>query len=276
MNNCMKQNIISLITFCGLVFSSCSMQENLKPEIPSGMGSLNIQPTAETDIQIPVITTRSSELFPEQDVNTYYLSITGETNKEYDQFSDLIDEGLPLELPVGDYSITVSSFKRDGVSISEKPYFLKTESFKIEDKTTTNLSLKCTFESIGVIVKPSEEFQKLLDDESTSLSYAFEADVYNGDSDVKLSFYQWKNDGEAVNKKLDPGYFLDAPKSGKLKVKVRVRLKSTNTWYPERTYYLDNNGQPADLGQYYIITIDAGPHVQETQTLKAAVEEDGK
>ena len=272
----MKQNIISLITFCGLVFSSCSMQENLKPEIPSGMGSLNIQPTAETDIQIPVITTRSSDLLPEQDVNTYYLSITGETDKEYEQFSDLVDEGLPLELPVGDYTITVSSFKRDGVSISEKPYFFKTESFKIEDKTTTNLSLKCTFKSIGVIVRPSEEFQKLLDDESTSLAYAFEADVYNGDSDVKLSFYQWKNDGEAVNKKLDPGYFLDEPQSGKLKVKVRVRLNSINKWYPERTYYLDNNGQPAELGQYYIITVDAGPHVQETQTLKAAVEEDGK
>lgn len=269
----MKQNIISLITFCGLVFSSCSMQENLKPEIPSGMGSLNIQPTAETDIQIPVVTTRSSELFPEQDVNTYYLSITGETNKEYDQFSDLIDEGLPLELPVGDYSITVSSFKRDGVSISEKPYFLKTESFKIEDKTTTNLSLKCTFESIGIIVKPSEEFQKLLDDQP--FAYAFEADVYNGVEDAKISFYQRQEDGGSLEKSIEPAYFLDAPASGKLEVKVRVRLFS-DQWYPERTYYLDNNGQPADLGQYYIITVDAGPHVQETQTLKAAVEEDGK
>ena len=76
----MKQNIISLITICVFMLSSCITQDNLKPEIPSGMGSLNIQPTAETDIQIPVITTRSSELFPEQDVNTYYLSITGETD----------------------------------------------------------------------------------------------------------------------------------------------------------------------------------------------------
>ena len=269
----MKQNIISLITICVFMLSSCITQDNLKPEIPSGMGSLNIQPTAETDIQIPVITTRSSELFPEQDVNTYYLSITGETDKEYEQFSDLVDEGLPLELPIGDYKITASSFKRGNSLVSKVPYFVKTESFRIEDKTTTNLSLKCTFESIGIIVKPSEEFQKLLDDQP--FAYAFEADVYNGIEDAKISFYQRQEDGGSLEKSIEPAYFLDVPASGKLEVKVRVRLFS-DQWYPERTYYLNNNGQPADLGQYYIITVDAGPHVQEAQTLKAAVEEDGK
>lgn len=272
----MMRDIISLITvfYYGFMFSSCSIQENLKPEIPSGMGALNIQTSAETDIQIPVITTRSSELFPEQDVNTYYLSITGETDKEYEQFSDLIDEGLPLQLPIGDYEVTASSFKRGDALISEIPYFVRTESFKIEDKTTTNLSLKCTFESIGVVVKPSDEFQKLL--EEKPLAYAYEVDVYNGVEGAKISFYQKQEQGSSLQKKVEPAYFLDAPSSDYLEVKVRVRLFSSNDWYPERTYYLDNNGQPADLGQYYIITIDAGPHVQDTQTLRMAVEEDGK
>lgn len=272
----MKQMIYKplLVFLSAMIAFSCVDKESLKPEIPSGMGALNIQPTAETDIQIPVITTRSSNLFPEQDVNTYYLSITGKENKEYEQFSELVDEGLPLQLPIGDYEITASSFKRGDAVTSNIPYFVKTESFKIEDKATTNLSLKCTFESIGVVVKPSEEFQKLL--EAEPYNYAFEVDVYNGVDGAKLSFFQKQELDEAKQTQLEPAYFLDAPASKRLEVKVRVRLFSSNEWYPERTYYLDNNGQPAELGQYYIITIDAGPHVQEAQTLKTAVEEDRK
>lgn len=272
----MKQIIYKsvLVFFSAMIAFSCEEKGNLKPEIPSGMGTLNIQPTAETDIQIPVITTRSSDLFPEQDVNTYYLSITGETDKEYEQFSDLVDEGLPLELPIGDYEITASSFKKENTLVSKEPYFVKTEKFKIEDKTTTNLSLKCTFESIGVVVKPSEDFQKLLD--AKPYNYAFEVDVYNGEPEAVISFFEKQELDEAKQTQLEPAYFLDAPEDGYLQVKVRVKLGAANDWYPERTYYLNNNGQPAELGQYYIITIDAGPHVQEAQTLRMAVEEDGK
>lgn len=274
----MKLNIISLISvLCsGLLLSSCSKNEEINLDIPEGKGVLNIQPKAKTDIQIPVITTRSSELFDPQDVNTYYVSITGKENREYETFKALQDEGLPLQLPVGDYDIISSSFKKENQKTSEKPYFEGKESFKIEEKQVTNVLVNCTFRSIGVVVKPSPEFQKLLDDESTSLAYAFEADVYNGEPDAKLSFFQEHMDGESARKQLTPGYFLDAPKSGKLTVKVRVRLSNTSGWYPERTYYYDYNGQKADLGQYYTIILDAGPHVTEGQALKLSVEEDSK
>ena len=51
---------------------------------------------------------------------------------------------------------------------------------------------------------------------------------------------------------------------------VRVRLDSNNVWYPSRNYRIKNGRDAPRLGEYYIITLDAGEEPENNaETLRA-------
>ena len=71
-------------------------------------------------------------------------------------YSAMIDSGMPLVLPVGDYQVVASSYDQAAAEgrVSETPYFEGKQDFVIEEKTVTSVpSFTCTFESVGVEVR---------------------------------------------------------------------------------------------------------------------------
>lgn len=230
---------------------------------PDGMGGLHLENNTSTQITIPVIT--KSANFDDVVVDNFYLGILnkadGSVVKEFDTFSSLVnsEEGLPLLLPHGEYTAISSSFKKGEKKVSDAPYFVDQQDFVIEEKTTTNVVLKCTFESLGVELVLSEQFKKKLEEEPNN--YGYEVTVSNGVADWDFSI-----------DKMEPGYFLDP--CDELVVKVRVRLGSSNQWHPERTYRIKNDLNNPEtspkLGEYYIIRLDAGKE-EEKVILKSLV-----
>lgn len=226
-------------------FTNCSddTELNNSPYI-KGMGGLSLKNSTFTHITIPVIT--KSADFSDIKVDNFYVGILkadGTVAKEYDTFTELMNDGLPLILPHGSYSVISSSYKKGETKVSDAPYFVDQQDFVIEEKTTTNVELKCTFESLGVELVLSEQFKMKLEKEPNN--YGYEVTVSNGVASWDFSL-----------DKMKPGYFLDP--CDELVVKVRIRLGSSNQWYPERTYRLKNDGVSPKLGEYYIIRLDAG------------------
>ena len=250
----MKTNLLYTLLFpLFAAFTACSEGADADNPFayPDGMGGLRLENKASTQITIPVIT--KSADFGDVEVGDFYLGILnkadGSVVKEFDTFSSLVnsEEGLPLLLPHGKYSAISSSYKKGETKVSDAPYFVDQRDFVIEEKTTTNVELKCTFESLGVELELSEQFKKKLEEEPNN--YGYEVTVSNGVTDWEFS-----------PDKMKPGYFLDP--CGELAVKVRIRLGSSNQWYPERTYRIKNDRNNPEtspkLGEYYIIRLDAG------------------
>lgn len=229
--------------------TSCSEDADLNNSpYADGMGGLSLKNNTSTHITIPVIT--KSADFSDIEVDNFYVGILhadGSVAKEFETFTELVDAGLPLILPHGKYSAISSSFKKGETKVSDAPYFVDQQDFIIEEKTTTNVALKCTFESLGVELELSEQFKNKLEEEPNN--YGYEVTVSNGVADWDFSI-----------DKMAPGYFLDP--CDELVAKVRVRLGSNNQWYPERTYRIKNDHNNPEtspkLGEYYIIRLDAG------------------
>ena len=229
--------------------TSCSEDADLNySPYADGMGGLSLKNNTSTHITIPVIT--KSADFSDIEVDNFYVGILhadGSVAKEFETFTELVDAGLPLILPHGEYTAISSSFKKGEKKVSDAPYFVDQQDFVIEEKTTTNVVLKCTFESLGVELVLSEQFKKKL--EEAPNNYSYKVTVSNGIAD-------WEFTPEQKN----PGYFLDP--CNELIVKVTVRLGSSNQWYPERTYRVKNDRNNPEtspkLGEYYIINLDAG------------------
>lgn len=229
-------------------FTSCSEDTEMnESSYADGTGGLSLKNNTSTQITIPVIT-KSAE-FVDIEADNFYVGILdkdGAVVKEFDTFADMKAAGLPLILSCGDYSAIASSYKLGETKVSDKPYFVEQQEFLIEEKTTTNVALKCTFQSIGVELALSEQFKKKLEKEPNN--YDYEVKVSNGVADWSFS-----------KDKMTTGYFIDA--CDKLVVKVKVRL-GDDQWYPVRTYRIKNDdNNPATspkLGEYYIINLDAG------------------
>ena len=66
------------------------------------------------------------------------------------------------------------------------------------------------------------------------------------------------------------GYFLET--CDELVATVRVRLDSNNVWYPSRTYRIKNGSDAPRLGEYYIITLDAGEEPENNAATLRAVQ----
>ncbi|WP_293709267.1 DUF4493 domain-containing protein [uncultured Parabacteroides sp.] len=236
-------------------FTACSEGADLdNSPYTDGMGGLSLKNSTSTNITIPVIT--KSADFSDIEVDNFYVGILkadGSVAKEFDTFTGLVDAGLPLVLPHGDYSVIASSYKLGDIKVSATPYFVDQRNFTIEEKTTTNVDLKCTFKSLGVELALSEQFKKML--ELKPNNYSYKVTVSNGVAD-------W----EFTPDKMDSGYFIDP--CDELLIKVTVRLGSGDQWYPERTYRVKNNTNSPKLGEYYIINLDAGEQPQKL-SLKA-------
>lgn len=246
----MKINILyTLLLPLFAAFTACSEDADLNNSpYAEGTGGLKLANNTSTHITIPVIT--KSADFSDIEVDDFYVGVLkedGSVAKEFETFTVLVNAGLPLILPHGSYSVISSSFKKGETKVSDAPYFVDQQDFVIEEKKTTNVTLKCTFKSLGVELELSEQFKKKLEEEPNN--YGYEVTVSNGVADWDFSI-----------DKMAPGYFLDP--CDELVAKVRVRLGSNNQWYPERIYRIKNDHNNPEtspkLGEYYIIRLDAG------------------
>lgn len=252
-----KQLLYTLFLPLFAVFTACSegMDSDNSP-YADGMGGLRLANSASTNITIPVIT--KSADFSEINANEFNVRILddkGSVVKEFETFSTLVEAGFPLILPQGSYRAIACSYKLGDTKVSETPYFVDEQGFPIEEKKTSDVRLKCTYQSLGVELVLSNQFKALI--EQSPNDYSYKVTVSNG-----LADWEFNPD------KMTPGYFTDP--CDELIVKVTVRLGSSNEWYPERTYRVvndeNNPNTPPELGEYYIIRLDAG---EEEEALKS-------
>ena len=263
----MKQTLLYYtLAILSVCFFSCSNDQDTNDSLPDGMGLVDLNMESSTDIDIPIIT-KTEDRFADIDVNDFYVEITNRDDqtsyKNFDTYREL-RETSPLIIPIGKYNVLASSFPRKDTKVSAQPYFVGNMDFIVENQRTSYVEFKCTFQSIGVELRISDQFKELL--QNNPKNYAYEVIVYNDDASWKFL-----KDGEEEN--IEPGYFLDPCK--KLKIEVRVRLGSSNSWYPTRTYYFDNNEGEGEclLGEFYVINLDAGTEERSAFSLKASVKE---
>lgn len=228
-----------------LCMVGCSNEEDGMPNFADGMGGLNLNtPSTEKEVDIPVIYTRSGEITFDLNPATFPVSIFKEDGKTavktFESFTALIEAGTPLVLPVNNYVVKASSFNPDS-KVSDKPYFEGTTNFTIEEKVVLNTSVLCTFRSLGVELRLSDRFKELIAEQPENYDYT-----------VNVSNEQgiWTFD----KKNMKPGYFLD----GCDRLIVKVVVKMAGQTYPERTWYFKNDGAAPQIGEYYIVTLDAG------------------
>lgn len=241
MNQLYKSGLIRkgiVFLFSGLLLSCNS--DNEIPTFTDGIGGLRLQtPSTESVIDIPVIT-KSPVFNPDPETFPVTIYKGEEVVKQFDTFAAMKEAGMPLQLTNGnDYSVKASSHKQTEAK-SDQPYFEGIEKFVIEEKTVTNVKLVCAFRSLGVELKISDRFAELL---KNSANYSYSLTVSN-----EKATHTFDKENTA------PIYFKEA--CDVLLVKVNIKLNGQI--YPERTYRIDNKGEKPDLGQYYIITLDAG------------------
>lgn len=249
--------LISILTF----FSACQREAGIDDGFGEGSGAFRLeQPFVQSETEIPVIVTKGSfglepSAFPirinQQGADGIYTEHTG-----FVSYSAMIDSGMPLVLPVGDYQVTASSYDKSAVTgrVSETPYFEGSQAFVIEEKTVTSVpAFTCTFQSVGVELRLSDQFKAKLDAEP--FNYSYSVAVSDGGA-------SWIFDPTTNTK---PAYFLDACEN--LVVKATVTLDGRT--YQERTYYVANTATgKVSLREYYIITLDAGAEEEETKSLR--------
>lgn len=125
----------------------------------------------------------------------------------------------------------------------------------IEEKRTTQVTLKCVYKSLGVELALSEQFQELLENEAEN--YDYKVNVSNG-----TASYEFSKD------EMRPAYFL----KGCEELVVRVTMTMGGREYPERVWRITNQGNAPKTGEYYIIRLDAGDQ-PEAVSLRSALME---
>ena len=244
----MKKYWIYLMMSLGL--AACSNEAD--SPFAEGMGGLRLTAKMDTEITIPVIT--KSADFSDLRVEDLFIRIYDErgslVNTGAETYGDLLEQdeegegGLPIVLPLGSYTVKASTSTKEADGVMATPYFAATqENVIVEEKRTSTAVLRCTLQSIGVELQLSEQFKAKL--AANPNNYSYEVIVYNGIVDWTFS-----------PEKTAAGYFIEACEE--LVVTVKVRLDSNNVWYPARTYRIKHNDQAPQLGEYYIITLDAG------------------
>lgn len=252
MNSC---KIYCLILLCLIGMMACDRNEELGGRFTyeDGVGGLDLS-TAVAEQQTVSIITKAAD-FSGIDAKNFYVAIknqeTGELVKEFSSFSAMEDAGLPLLLPIGKYSVIASSFNLQNKETSEMPYFVDEQDFLIEEKMTTGVSLKCVYKSIGVELVLSERFAALLKEQPHNYAYEVEVDC----AGVSYTFTQ---------EKMPPVYFMESCEE--LVVKVRMRLGSSDSWYPTRVYRVKNGDKSPELNDYYIINLDVEKEPEDSDT----------
>ena len=260
----MKKNILYTL-FLSLCIALGACSDEVESPFAEGMGELRLTPQMSTNTSIPVITKVpdfSSAVVEDLRIvvtNSADEDVVDQTYTELLNDTDSTSPALPIALPLGTYTVKVCTNVSTSAGVVDVPYFEEIQEAVIEEKKVTNLTMKCTFECIGVELALSEQFKAKLEAEPNN--YAYEVTVSNGEA-------VWTFDKESM----EAGYFLAA--CDELEVRVKVRLGSSNDWYPERVYRITNKGNAPQLGEYYIITLDAGESPEEnteTTSLRSTV-----
>ena len=231
-----------------------------------GMGGLCLTAKMDTEITIPVIT--KSADFSDLRVEDLFIRIYDEggslINTGAQTYGDLLEQdeagkgGLPIVLPFGSYTVKASTSTKEADGVMATPYFADTqENVIVEEKRISTAVLRCTLQSIGVELQLSDQFKHKLETESNNYSY-------------KVSISNGKAEWEFSPEQMTVGYFIEP--CDELVATVRVRLGSSNVWSSERTYRIKNEGQAPRLGEYYIITLDAGEEPETNEASLRAVQ----
>lgn len=232
-----------LIWGCGI--TSCDSDHDPEPSFSrEGVGRLFFQ-SVDLNEEIPRIITKGADfsmLDPTQFVVEIYKK-NGELYKSFDTFQQLKEEGTPLELPVGYYTVKVFSYEPEPI-LRGKPYFSGENSFTIENHEVTQVTIECTYQSLGVEINMTDAFLA-----------AFQ-------QDYKVTVLQ-DNGESAIYSKEEPEVIYFTQDCLYLKVIVECTAKN-GTEYSPRVYYLNNVGEDPEFGddgphtgEYFILTIDS-------------------
>lgn len=224
---------------------SCSSSDTEEYTFSSpNVGALSIQ-TPLVNNEIPVLITKSANfdvLNPDNFIIEIYKQ--GESNyyKRYETFTQLKQEGTPLELPIGDYILKTFSCNPVAM-LRDMPYFVGSKTFTIVAHEISTVSVECKYQSIGVEIVLTDKFKSFFKD-----TYKI---VISTDSGLS-----------AIYSKETPERVYLTENCNYIKVSVDCTTKD-NEVYPTRAYYFNKdgidpnfNGDGPFTGEYFIIKID--------------------
>ena len=155
---------------------------------------------------------------------------------------------MPILLPAGNYTVKASTSTKEADGVMATPYFVASSEVKVDERVPQTVQLECRFQSIGVELQLSDQFKHKLKTEPNNYSY-------------KVSISNGKATWEFSPEQMTVGYFVEP--CDELVATVDVRLNDMFKWYPTRVYRIKNKEQAPQLGEYYIITLDAGEEPNE-------------
>lgn len=247
----MKRKIKILSSLCmgllltALYFSSCSSdhEEEFSFSGPD-KGGLRLQ-MPNIDQTDPVVITKAADftmLDPELFIIEIYRAGESQYYKRFETFIDMQEEGTPLELPVGDYTVKAFSCDPDPV-MRGVPYFCGEADLRIETHAISQVTVECRYESLGVEIVLTDAFRSFFND-----NYKITVEQDNGASAILT-----KNSFERIYFTSDCLY---------LKVTIECTPKNGEAYSP-RVYYFNREGEDPAFGEdgpfkgeYFIITID--------------------
>ncbi len=240
-----------LILLIGVGITSCQSEKEDEGYLftdPTAGALYLIAPDVNEDI--PMIVTRSAD-FTMLDKKNFIIEIQGigssnsSTFRRFETYTALEQEGMPLELPVGSYS--VKAFSYDSVAVlREQPYFFGETTLTIEAHEVSSVVVECKYKSLGVEFQLTDNFRKFFNDDYTI--------TVQQDMDGASAIYSSNNTGR-IYFTSNCDYFL----------KVIVEATSRdNEKHPVLTYYFNQNaedpqfnGDAPHKGEYFIITVDS-------------------
>ncbi len=156
----MKTKILSILTiiFAAVTFCSCNEKWNPQPSTDKD-GKVSL-----TSMGVEVSNAEEVVSRLAVDLSDYIVTIYNAQNSvsgewKYSEMPEVVT------LPVGDYKITVKSHKVEK-SAWEKPYFLGSKTFSIQDSKITDIGIiKCVLSNIKVSIKYDESIAPYLGDD---------------------------------------------------------------------------------------------------------------
>ena len=256
----MKKYWIYIMMSLGL--AACS--DEVESPYGEGIGALTVAAELETQITIPVITKGAD--FTNLKVEDLFIRVydergTEQVNKTYGQLLEkdpLTGKGfMPILLPAGNYTVKASTSTKEADGVMATPYFVASSEVKVDERVPQTVQLECRFQSIGVELQLSDQFKHKLKTEPNNYSY-------------KVSISNGKATWEFSPEQMTVGYFVEP--CDELVATVDVRLNDMFKWYPTRVYRIKNKEQAPQLGEYYIITLDAGEEPETNEPSLRAVQ----
>lgn len=251
-----KTASLCLALLCmALCFSSCGTdQEEGFPFSGPNTGGLHLLLPA-IDQSDPIVISKAadfSRLDPEQFVIEIYRAGESAYYKRFETFMQMQQEGTPLELPVGNY--TVKAFTCDPEPVMRDiPYFYGEAELRIEPHAISQATIECRYESLGVEIVLTEAFRSFFSDD-----YQVTVEQENGSS--------------ATLTKESPDRIYFTQDCLYLKVTIACKPKNGEAYSP-RVYYFNREGEDPVFGEdgpfkgeYFIITIDTDRAIGKSLT----------